>query len=221
MAVLQPHPSPRAASASGGPPGLPPSRAHRLPKVLSLEEYRRLVAALPDPESRVLVTVLFGAGVRTCELLGQPERVTEVRGRVYYQEARSALAVEAWDARRGLLRVVGKGNRERVVPVAPGAARVLEAWARGRDGPSLFPLYAWRSRALRRALADASARAGIRHVSPHQGRHSCAVWLLRGGLDVRDVQAVLGHANLQTSMVYLSVAPDEVAARARAAHPLV
>jgi integrase/recombinase XerD len=193
-----------------------------LPKALSEEEVGRLLAAAVGDEpiarrDRALLEVLYGTGVRVSELVG--------------------LSLGDVDLDSGLLRVVGKGNKERVVPVGGHAVRALVSWTGpgGRDG--LVPAR-WR----RRSDADAvflGARGGRltrqgawdvlrRHaraiglagrLSPHTLRHSCATHMLDHGADIRAVQELLGHASISTTQVYTRVSTERLWEAYRAAHP--
>lgn len=174
-----------------------PKRAERLPRVLSVEEAGRLLAQ-PDvrtPEGlrdRAVLELLYGSGLRVSELVG--------------------LDVGDVDLEAELVRVVGKGNRERVVPLGSHAVRALQAYlqlGRPRLARSAGALFVSRSgKRLSRqwvwALLGRYARAaGIsRRVTPHVLRHSFATHLLEGGADLRSVQELLGHANISTTQVY-------------------
>lgn len=174
-----------------------PKRGERLPKVLSVEEVVRLLEQ-PDPSTpeglrdRAALELLYSSGLRVSELVG--------------------LDVGDVDLEAELVRVVGKGNRERVVPLGTHAVRALETYLKlgrphlarsagplfvGRAGRRLSRQWVW---ALLRRYARA---AGItRRVTPHVLRHSFATHLLEGGADLRSVQELLGHANIATTQVY-------------------
>jgi integrase/recombinase XerD len=192
----------------------------RLPRVLRPDETDALLAAAALGEGAVatrdcaMLEVLYGAGLRVSELV--------------------ALPLAALDRRAGILRVLGKGSRERIVPLGEPALRAVEAWlANGR------PLWARRDRrgsdsvfltargtAMTRQnffarLRQLARRAGVPQdrVSPHVLRHSFATDLLEGGADLRAVQAMLGHADLGTTEIYTRVAQDHVKTAYDRAHP--
>jgi integrase/recombinase XerD len=179
-----------------------PRRHRRLPRTLSPREAERLVeaAAGTTPRSlrdRALVELLYGAGLRVGEAVGLD---------------RSAVDLEA-----RLVRCVGKGNKERVVPIGRRAVEALRRYlARGRPfldrrhRPELF-LNA-RGGPLTRAgafliLRKLAGKAGLEpeRVHPHLLRHSFATHLLEGGADLRSVQEMLGHADLATTELYTHV----------------
>jgi integrase/recombinase XerD len=183
----------------------------RLPAVLDRESVEALLAA-PDGRTvlgrrdRAILEVLYGCGLRASEVAGlRTDRVT-------------------FDL--GVLRVTGKGGKERLVPFGARARAALEAWiahgrprlARRAESPLLFLTRAGRPmlredvwRAVRRHLRAAGIAAD---ASTHTLRHSFATHLLEGGADLRAVQEMLGHASVQTTQVYTHTD----AARLRAVH---
>jgi integrase/recombinase XerD len=179
-----------------------PRRPRRLPKTLSPGEVERLIAAAVGTQPRALrdqalVELLYGAGLRVSEA------VSLEKGGVSLDER--------------LVRCVGKGDKERVVPIGRQAAEALRRYlARGRPHldrrhrPELF-LNA-QGGALTRAgaffiLRQRAAKAGLdpARVHPHLLRHSFATHLLEGGADLRSVQEMLGHADLSTTELYTHV----------------
>jgi integrase/recombinase XerD len=179
-----------------------PRRRRALPRTLSPAEAERLVEAANgvgprDLRDRALVELLYGAGLRVSEAVG--------------------LDKAAVDLDQRLVRTVGKGSKERVVPIGRQAAEALRRYlARGRPyldkrhRPELF-LNA-RGGPLTRAgvfliLRQLAAKAGLEpeRVHPHLLRHSFATHLLEGGADLRSVQEMLGHADLATTELYTHV----------------
>jgi integrase/recombinase XerD len=179
-----------------------PRRTRRLPRTLSPGEVERLIDAAngATPRSlrdRALVELLYGGGLRVSEAVG--------------------LEKGALDLEERLVRVVGKGGKERIVPVGRQAAEAVRRYlARGRPyldrrhRPELF-LNA-KGGALTRAgaflvLRRLADRAGLEpeRVHPHLLRHSFATHLLEGGADLRSVQEMLGHADLSTTELYTHV----------------
>jgi integrase/recombinase XerD len=199
----------------------PPAPARRLPKAISIDEVERLLEAASSRaggqsalalRDRALLEVLYGTGARISEAVG--------------------LAVDDLDRGSGLVRLDGKGGKQRMVPVGSFAARAVEAYlvrgrpvlsARGRGVPALF-LNARGGRLSRQSawtvLRAAAERAGLTtSVSPHTLRHSFATHLLDGGADVRVVQELLGHASVTTTQVYTLVTVDRLREVYAAAHP--
>jgi integrase/recombinase XerD len=179
-----------------------PRRAKRLPRALSPAETERLIDAATGttPRSlrdRALVELLYGAGLRVSEAVGLDKGGVDIEGRV--------------------VRVLGKGGKERLVPLGrPAAEAVRRYLALGRAHldrryrPELFlnarggPLTRAGAFLILRRLAD---RAGLDPLSvhPHLLRHSFATHLLEGGADLRSVQEMLGHADLGTTERYTHV----------------
>jgi integrase/recombinase XerC len=153
--------------------------------------------------------MLYATGVRVSELCGLD--LTDVD-----------------DARR-VVRVFGKGAKERVVPYGIPAQRALDDWLRhGRPelmtgpGQALF-LGARGGRVqqtvVRRMVATAAQLAGLPHTSPHDLRHSAATHLLDGGADLRAVQDLLGHSSLASTQIYTHVSTERLRAAFKQAHP--
>jgi integrase/recombinase XerD len=196
----------------------PPSPAKRLPKAISVEEVEALLAAAGADDTpralrdRALLELLYGCGARISEAVG--------------------LDVDEIDMESGTVRLVGKGSKERVVPVGSYAREAVSAYlVRGRPtlaeagsgSPALF-LNARGGRLSRQSawtvLRAAAARAGVRReVSPHTLRHSFATHLLDGGADVRVVQELLGHASVTTTQVYTLVTVDRLREVYATSHP--
>lgn len=208
----------------------PPKPPSRLPKAIPVDTVERILAAASvgdTPQAlrdRALLEMLYGAGARISEAVGLDVDDIDL------QEIGSGAA-----GRIGSVRLLGKGQRERIVPLGRYAMRALEAYVvRGRPalaakrqgGPSEQPLFLnLRGRRLTRQSAwaiiqDAAGRAGIReHVSPHTLRHSFATHLLDGGADVRVVQELLGHASVTTTQIYTMVSVQRLREVYATAHP--
>jgi integrase/recombinase XerC len=191
-------------------------RAHRdLPTVLRADQAEHLVTTpvnLDDPvlerRDRAVLEMLYATGVRISELCGLDRADVD-------------------DARR-VVRVFGKGAKERTVPYGIPAQRALDDWLRhgrprietatdalflGEKGGRLQPTVA------RRIVAAAARAAGLPHLSPHDLRHSAATHLLDGGADLRAVQDLLGHASLSSTQIYTHVSTERLRAAFRQAHP--
>jgi integrase/recombinase XerD len=196
----------------------PPAPARRLPKAISVEQVEALLEAAGAGQTplalrdRALLEVLYGTGARISEAVG--------------------LAVDDLDRAAGLVRLDGKGGKQRVVPVGSYARSAVEAYlvrgrpalsAAGTGGSALF-LNARGGRLSRQSawtvLRAAAERAGLTvDVSPHTLRHSFATHLLDGGADVRVVQELLGHASVTTTQVYTLVTVDRLREVYATAHP--
>jgi site-specific recombinase XerD len=193
-----------------------PRRPRSLPRTLSPAETERLIDAAGGTtpralRDRALAEVLYGAGLRVSEAVGMPRVAVDLEGRI--------------------VRVLGKGDKERIVPLGRPAAEALRRYlAMGRPHldrrhrPDLF-LNA-RGGALTRAgafliLRRLADRAGLdpSRVHPHLLRHSFATHLLEGGADLRSVQEMLGHADLSTTERYTHVSDRRRRDAYFSAHP--
>ena len=192
-----------------------PKLPRSLPRPLSVEDVTRLLEA-PDARpvgqrDRAILELLYGAGLRISELTG--------------------LDVDDVELEEGSVRVLGKGGKERDVPVGRYAREAVSAYlARGRPGfattrsrAALF-LNQRGGRLTRQGVSDLVARhvhaAGIRRrVTPHTLRHSFATHLLEGGADVRVVQELLGHASVATTQIYTLVTKEHLREVYFTAHP--
>lgn len=192
-----------------------PAKPARLPDVISVEAAARLLDQ-PFPRTpsglrdRAILETLYGCGLRASELCGL--------------DLRSVVLVES------LLRVRGKGGKERVVPVMGTAAAALSAYLEqgrgelaGRRSTQAVFLNVRGGRLSRQsvhAIVERYGRvAGIEGLHPHTLRHSYATHLLEGGADLRAVQELLGHANIATTQLYTHVDRSHIRRVYLAAHP--
>jgi integrase/recombinase XerD len=196
-----------------------PRLPQRLPRVLRTDESIALIEAAGSDvplgvRDRAMLEVLYGAGLRVSELVG--------------------LLVSAVDRRGGVLRVLGKGRKERVVPIGEPALASLDVWLEhGRPlllrpaRPDVdFMFLSRRGTAMTRQnfferLRAIARRAGIpsERVSPHVLRHAFATDLLEGGADLRAVQSMLGHADLSTTQIYTHVSRARLKTTVEERHP--
>ena len=194
-----------------------PKVPRNLPRPLTVDEVSALVAA-PGGDGKpatlrdqAILETLYGAGLRISELVG--------------------LDVDDVDLEEGSVRAVGKGSKERVVPLGRYATKAVESYlVRGRpslagprSGGALF-LNQRGGRLTRQGTTNMikaqAKRAGIRkRVTPHMLRHSFATHLLEGGADVRVVQELLGHASVATTQIYTLVTKDRLREVYFDAHP--
>jgi integrase/recombinase XerD len=194
----------------------PPKLALRLPKAITIDQMERLLTATAGDEpvslrDRALLEMLYATGARISELVD--------------------LNVD--DVQDGdMVRVTGKGSKQRIVPVGRYAREALEAYlvrvrpvfsTRGASTPALF--LGIRGQRLSRqgawlVIQSAAARAQLEtHISPHTFRHSFATHLLQGGADVRVVQDLLGHSSVTTTQLYTHVTADTLIDMYQTAHP--
>jgi integrase/recombinase XerC len=237
----------RAYLASLGERNSPRTMARKLASLRAF--YRHLVRAgtlarspmdgLPNPrQSRPLpevleapdaIGVITGASRRDAPLALRDEALVEL---LYAAGLRigeaCALTLPALGGDH--VRVLGKGRKTRLVPYHPRCAAALAAWLAVRSQVAASPDAPWvflgarggalDPRVARRVVAAAAARGGLeRHVHPHTLRHSFATHLLEGGLELRDVQELLGHTSISATQVYTHLSVDRLAAVHDAAHP--
>jgi integrase/recombinase XerD len=195
----------------------PPQPARRLPKAITVDEVTRLLEAAGDDtplglRDRALLELLYGTGARISEVTG--------------------LSVDDLERSAGLLRLDGKGGKQRVVPVGQFALTAVDNYLvrarpvlaqKGRGTPTLLlnarggPLSRQSAWTILRAAAQ---RAGLtQELSPHTLRHSFATHLLEGGADIRVVQELLGHASVSTTQIYTLVTVDQLREVYAGAHP--
>ena len=193
-----------------------PRQPRLLPETLTIAEVEALLEAAPDLRARALVELLYAAGLRVSEALGLDREDLSTDG--------------------GFVRVIGKGDKERLVPVGDIALDWLARWM-SEERPALLALHhvtparggplflGDRGRRLARQQAFASIRGAARRaglpdtVSPHTLRHSFATHLLEGGADLRIVQELLGHASISTTQLYTHLTGERVREVYARAHP--
>lgn len=191
--------------------------ARKLPDVLTREEALRLLEApdLDSPEGlrdRAMLELLYATGLRVSELCG--------------------LRAAQFNADAGFLRVMGKGSKERAVPVGDAAVHWLSQYVKSGRGELLKKrqsafLFVGRksNKALTRQafwqrIKRHAATAGIeKDISPHTLRHSFATHLLDGGADLRSVQAMLGHSDISTTEIYTHVSRKRIRETYDSFHP--
>jgi len=193
-----------------------PKQWSTLPKFLNREEIEKLIAA-PDisrpagARDRAMLELLYATGMRVTELI--------------------ELRLAALDMQMGLVRVTGKGNKQRLVPVHEQALRAVRQYVetarpallKGRSSPVLFVTArggGMTRQAFWAAIKTAGRKAGIfRDLSPHVLRHTFATHLLEGGADLRSVQAMLGHADISTTEIYTHVVRSRLRETVDRHHP--
>ncbi len=188
-----------------------------LPDVLSIDQITRMLDALPtatplELRNATMLEVLYGCGLRVSELVGLD------CDRILFDE--------------GYIRVIGKGSKERLVPLSGMAAtRLQEYLSRGR--PQLIKPYAKPTAAVflnarggrltrqsvHTTVAKAGLSIGVKDLHPHTLRHSFATHLLEGGADLRAIQEMLGHSDISTTQIYTHVQTSQLHEEYLAAHP--
>jgi len=184
-----------------------PKGARSLPKYLSTKEIDMLIVeAAYNPRLDFMLELLYGTGLRVSELVGLPYASGFALG--------------------GAVSVIGKGNKERIVPVNGKVREKFERYALVRpDSKWLFPgsnpANALTRDAFFKQLGRLALKAGLdrSRVSPHVIRHSFASHLLEGGADLRSLQSMLGHSSIITTQVYTHIMPNRLRQTMRS-HPL-
>ena len=194
----------------------PPKLASRLPKALSVDQVTALLDAVAGDDvqalrDRALLELLYATGARVTEAV-------------------SLNVDDVFD--EDIVRLRGKGNKERIVPLGRFARDALDAYlvrarpvfsVRGAATPALFVGIRGQRVSRQNAwliIRAAAERAGLAaHVSPHTLRHSFATHLLQGGADVRVVQELLGHSSVATTQIYTMVTADTLRDMYTTAHP--
>lgn len=194
-----------------------PRAGRKLPHFLSTEQMAKLLEAPPANEGaglrdRAILETLYSAGLRVAELV--------------------SLNVTSWDRDANVLRVLGKGRKERIAPIGSFAEKALTRWlevrqpdpiARPEEQAALFLNRFGRrmtTRSIGRMLEKYLIQTGLDRVtSPHTLRHSFATHLLDGGADLRSVQELLGHKSLTTTQIYTHVSTARLRETYEKAHP--
>jgi integrase/recombinase XerC len=194
-----------------------PRQGRRLPHFLSTEQVAKLLETPPDDQpaglrDRAILETLYSAGLRVSELV--------------------SLDLADWDRDSNVLRVRGKGRKERIAPVGRFAAAAILDWLEHRqtdnspsatDGDAMFLNRFGRrlsARSVGRMLEKHIAAAGLDQLtSPHTLRHSFASHMLDGGADLRSVQELLGHKSLTTTQIYTHVSTRRLRETYDRAHP--
>lgn len=192
-----------------------PRTGRKLPSLLTPDQITTLVEAPPANKptgirDRAILETMYSAGLRVAECVG--------------------LNVDHWDGDGDVLRVLGKGRKERIAPLGKFAVKALSHWIEIREpderADSKVALFLNRfgrrltTRSIGRMLEKYLAQTGLdSHVSPHTLRHSFATHLLDGGADLRSVQEMLGHKSLTTTQIYTHVSTRRLHETYEAAHP--
>ncbi|MDP4158703.1 MAG: tyrosine recombinase XerC [Bacillota bacterium] len=187
-----------------------PKLGRKLPHFLYLNQVEGLLKAsdcskLLGSRDQVIMELLYGSGLRVSELVG--------------------LNRENIDLENGLIRVLGKGNKERVIPVTNHAIKAIERYLEMRSDNDSVLLLNYKGtrlsdRSIRRILNKLVTKVSLeQHVHPHMLRHSFATHLLDGGADLRSVQELLGHQKLSSTQIYTHLTRERIKEVYASSHP--
>lgn len=170
-----------------------PKKDKTLPEVLTKEEVKNLIDSTDNEKSRLIVSFLYSTGLRVSELVNL--KVEDIN----FEEG------TGWVRR-------GKGAKDRIFNVSKGLIGELKTYLEGREYKYIFskekPLT---TRNIQKIICGTKKRAGInKKVTPHTLRHSFATHLLEAGTDIRTIQAILGHASLNTTQVYTHISSEQI-----------
>jgi integrase/recombinase XerD len=200
-----------------------PDATRHVPKVLSRDDVAALLAACAGEDSKnvrdlCILELVYSAGLRASEVCALPMAALHT-------------------VRDGYIRVLGKGQKERLCPVGGPAQRALDDWLierpahlpkKNREAAERFVFPSGgvdghiSRRTLQNIIRDRSLKAGLNaaDISPHTLRHAFATHMLQGGADLRTVQVLLGHADISTTQIYTHLLTEDLADMLAAAHPL-
>ena len=172
-----------------------PKLARKLPEILTKEEVRKMLTCLAHTKSRIIVKLLYSSGIRLSECL---------------QLKANDLSI---DYKIGWVRG-GKGGKDRMFILSEDVCKELKIYLREQKEGLLFPSKSGKAltpRNIQKIVRAAAARAGIsKNITPHKLRHSFATHLLEAGTDIRIIQELLGHSNLQTTQIYTKVSQEQM-----------
>lgn len=183
-----------------------PKKARKLPKFLTIQQVEALLNAPDNPRDKAILEVAYSAGLRVHEIAGLNDDDLDVLGEV--------------------IRVRGKGKKERLAPLGGPAIEALQKYLDYRQRSARGPLFVNRfggrmtARSMQRMLKKYLLAVGLDpSLTPHKLRHSFATHMLDAGADLRSVQELLGHANLSTTQIYTHVTPERLKKVYEKAHP--
>lgn len=170
-----------------------PKKDKGLPSVLTKEEVKALIDSADNEKSRLIISMLYSAGLRVSELVNL--KVGDIN----------------FNDKTGWVRK-GKGSKDRIFMISETLAKDMQAYLEGREYQYVFskeePLT---TRNIQKIIMGTKTRAGIqKKVTPHTLRHSFATHLLEQGTDIRVIQSMLGHSSLSTTQVYTHVSSDQI-----------
>ena len=167
-----------------------PKREKKMPSVLTRDEIKRLIESARNKKSKMIIKLLYSTGLRVSELVNLEKKDLEVSEKI------------GWVRR-------GKGAKDRIFILPEAMAEeILEILKNESGNEKVFPVTV---RAIQKIVKNTARRSGInKKVSPHTLRHSYTTHLLESGVDIRKIQELLGHSNLQTTQIYTHVSTEKL-----------
>ncbi|MBS3095091.1 tyrosine-type recombinase/integrase [Candidatus Woesearchaeota archaeon] len=171
-----------------------PKKDERLPEVLTKEEVRNLIESAETEKSKLMMLLLYSSGLRVSELVNLRPGDINLKEKI------------GWVRK-------GKGNKDRIFVISDSILSILGNYMEKNKGYSylLSKDNALTTRNVQKIIKHAAFKAGIsKKISPHSLRHSFATHLLDSGVDIRKIQALLGHKNIQTTQIYTHISTEEL-----------
>jgi len=174
-----------------------PKKEKRIPNVLSKEEVKSLLKSITNQKSKLMITLLYSAGLRVSELISLKVENLNFKEKVGYVKQ-------------------GKGRKDRMFNLPENLLEILKSYADSQKEKNMGYLFSGRNpklsaRNIQKIVARASKKAGIeKEVHPHTLRHSFATHLLENGVDIRMIQELLGHNDLSTTQIYTHVSNEQI-----------
>lgn len=170
-----------------------PKKEKRLPEVLTKEEVKKLIDTADNQKSRLILSILYSGGLRVSELVNL--KVSDIN----------------FEENTGWVRK-GKGNKDRIFTLSSSLAQEVKKYLEGRENNYIFskdkPLT---TRNIQKIIYGLRKVSGIsKKITPHTFRHSFATHLLESGVDIRIIQALLGHSSLNTTQVYTHISSEQL-----------
>ena len=162
----------------------------RLPKILEVEDVDKFINSANSLRDRVIFEILFGAGIRREELI--------------------KIQVKDIHFSRGVMNIIGKGDKERIVPIYPAALDLIEQLVKSQSSEWLFPSAKVNGnhiskRRLNEIVKSYADRLGFSGITPHKFRHSFGTVLYDNGADIKAIQDLMGHSSINTTNIYAQV----------------
>jgi integrase/recombinase XerD len=174
----------------------------RLPKVMSVNQTASIIDSAESQQDKAILETLYATGCRVSELVG--------------------IKIRDIDFEERTLRVIGKGDKEREVPINNPAIRAIKEHlaTRGYDSEYVFASRVYNERPMTtKNVRKRVKKFGGEEVHPHMLRHSYATHLHANGVDIRVIQELLGHADISTTTIYTAIANEQMSKAYRSAHP--